>query len=239
MAKILKLNVELADTPSKREMGLMYRKYLPRNSGMLFKFKHASQLSFWMKHTAIPLDIAFIDDKGVIFQIEKMKPYSTEMTTSRRACKYALEVNSGWFKENGMSIGSKVINFSDEDNIKLAQIIEPEQPAQNNSEQPTNQPNQPNQIILDKSIEEMIKEAEANGVAIIISYVTEKGNTLPPRRLMPYKNKFEISNSKNGKMFTAIDVSPTISGGGMEIEGGHVKTFLIENIVGIQLETKE
>lgn len=102
------LHIEVADSPTKRSYGLMDRKSLANNSGMLFKFPNDNYRSFWMQNTYIPLDIAFIDDHGKIFQIEKMVPMSTKPVTSSAPCKYVLEVNRGWFGENDLRVGSKV-----------------------------------------------------------------------------------------------------------------------------------
>lgn len=107
------LNIELADTPSKRERGLMGVKDLPYDNGMLFIFPHKQKQSFWMYNTYIPLDIAFIDDQGYISQIENMCPLSTRMTTSKEPCSYALEVNEGWFKENGIDVGRQIFPEKD------------------------------------------------------------------------------------------------------------------------------
>lgn len=104
-----KLTVEIADTPIKREFGLMDRRTLAQNNGMLFKFPHKSNLSFWMRNTYLPLDIAFIDDDGKILQISEMYPLSTRAIRSNYACKYALEVNKGWFKSNNIKEGSYVV----------------------------------------------------------------------------------------------------------------------------------
>lgn len=104
-----KLKVEVADTPTKREYGLMDRKVLANNQGMLFKFPYAHYLSFWMKNTYIPLDIAFLDDNGRVLQIETMSPLSTRAIRCDHLSKYALEVNKGWFKQNNISVGSLII----------------------------------------------------------------------------------------------------------------------------------
>jgi uncharacterized membrane protein (UPF0127 family) len=104
------LQIEIADTPSKRERGLMWRKSLGENEGMLFKFNNPQRLSFWMANTYIPLDIAFLDDYGKIFQIEKLDPMSTYSVSSSKPCKYALEVNKDWFKKRNFSIGTKIIS---------------------------------------------------------------------------------------------------------------------------------
>lgn len=104
-----KLKVEIADTPLKREYGLMDRKSINANGGMLFKFPHAHYLQFWMKNTYIPLDIAFIDNNGKVLQIETMYPLSTRAVRSDYMCKYALEVNHGWFEKNNIKVGSMVM----------------------------------------------------------------------------------------------------------------------------------
>jgi len=103
-----KLYVEIADTPSKRSSGLMHRKHLSANDGMLFKFSNPSRLSFWMQNTYIPLDIAFLSDNGRILQIESMVPLSTRPVFAKKRCRYALEVNKGWFKTNGVVVGDRV-----------------------------------------------------------------------------------------------------------------------------------
>lgn len=104
-----KLKIEIADTVLKREFGLMDRKSLNANGGMLFKFPYPHYLTFWMKNTYLPLDIAFVDDNGKILQIEEMYPLSTRAIRSDYMCKIALEVNHEWFKKNHVSVGSYLI----------------------------------------------------------------------------------------------------------------------------------
>src|SRR3990167_4564727 len=102
------LYVELANNHITRECGLMDRKSMNKNRGMLFKFPYSTRLSFWMKNTYIPLDIAYIDNDGKILQIENMIPLSTRPVVANHECRYALEVNKGWFKENNIGIGSRI-----------------------------------------------------------------------------------------------------------------------------------
>ncbi len=102
------LQIETADSPFKRSVGLMYRKNLEPDSGMLFVFPDSNQRSFWMKDTHIPLSIAYIDEKGIITNIENMNPLETIGVKSSRPCRYALEVNQGWFEKNGISAGDKI-----------------------------------------------------------------------------------------------------------------------------------
>ena len=103
-----KLIVEVADTETEIMTGLMHRKELPWNEGMLFVFPKPENVGFWMKDTTIPLSIAFIDENGVITEILDLKPKDTTLKTSKKKVLYALEVNQGWFKKNGIEIGDVV-----------------------------------------------------------------------------------------------------------------------------------
>lgn len=104
----IRLDVEIAASERDRQKGLMYRTSLPHNSGMLFVFEKEKRLSFWMKNTYIPLDIAFIDSHGVIKDIYQMRPLDTSVFyNSSTEVRYALEVNQWWFEKNGISAGSK------------------------------------------------------------------------------------------------------------------------------------
>ncbi|QEN03244.1 DUF192 domain-containing protein [Thiospirochaeta perfilievii] len=103
------LQVEIAATDTKRAQGLMNRDSLGKNNGMIFVFDKERAVSFWMKNTLIPLSIAYIDKKGVILEIYSMKPLSTEPIQSKRSSiLYALEVNEGYFKDNGIKVGDRV-----------------------------------------------------------------------------------------------------------------------------------
>jgi len=104
-----KLKVEVAETPLKLQYGLMDRKSLSADNGMLFKFPYLHYPKFWMQNTYIPLDIAFIDDDGRVLQIEKMSPLTTNAHFSKHLCRMALEVNQGWFEKNNVSVGSFVL----------------------------------------------------------------------------------------------------------------------------------
>lgn len=102
------LTVEIASTPEERAVGLMHRKSMKEDRGMIFVFENDQILSFWMKDTLIPLSIAFISADGTIRQIEDMEPESLSSVTSRRSVLYALEVNRGWFVERGIVPGDVV-----------------------------------------------------------------------------------------------------------------------------------
>ncbi len=103
------IKVEIANTPEKRRQGLMYRKKLSEFSGMLFKYDSEDILSFWMKNTYIPLSIAFIASDGTIKEILHMKPESQRPARSSFFCKYALEMNQGFFKQHNIQVGDKVL----------------------------------------------------------------------------------------------------------------------------------
>ena len=107
------LNAEIADTSRFRNLGLMNRDFLDRESGMIFVFPEKSRRSFWMKNTRIPLSIAFIDEDGKIINIENMKPNDMSNVRSTSPAPYALEVNRGWFDENDVMTGDTVENLPD------------------------------------------------------------------------------------------------------------------------------
>ena len=108
--KSIPLVIEIADTQEKRGRGLMFRKKLMKNNGMLFVFNRELRLNFWMKNTYIPLSIAYINRQGIINEIYHMKPLDTSITyPSRFLAKYALEVNKGWFKKNNIFKGCGIM----------------------------------------------------------------------------------------------------------------------------------
>jgi uncharacterized protein len=102
--------VEVADDPAEQAKGLMYRKTLGENRGMLFVYPEERELSFWMKNTLIPLSIAFIDSKRRIIDIQDMKPLDDRPPhyVSSEPAQYALEVNRGFFEKRGVKVGDRV-----------------------------------------------------------------------------------------------------------------------------------
>lgn len=101
----LKLDVEYALTFEQRATGLMHRKSMCKNCGMLFKYSRPLIASMWMKNTYIPLDIAFVDQNGKIVDIKAMQPHDLTSISSSKEVLYALEMNQGWFKANGVEVG--------------------------------------------------------------------------------------------------------------------------------------
>ncbi len=105
----ISLEIEIVQDAESRQLGLMYREELAENLGMLFVFESTQILSFWMRNTFIPLDIAFIDAGGLIVDIQRMEPLDeSRQYISAAPALYALEVNAGWFEKNSVKRGSKV-----------------------------------------------------------------------------------------------------------------------------------
>lgn len=100
--------VEVAATPRERERGLMVRKQLPANGGMLFVFEQAAPHCFWMHNTPLPLSIAFIDSQGRIVNLADMQPHSDDLHCARTNVRYALEVAQGGFAQRGITAGAQV-----------------------------------------------------------------------------------------------------------------------------------
>lgn len=99
---------EYAATDEEREQGLMGREHLPGSSGMLFVYDAPAQGTFWMKDTLIPLSAAFWGQDGIIHTIREMEPCLASPCATYEAREpyvYVLEMNSGWFEENGIEIG--------------------------------------------------------------------------------------------------------------------------------------
>jgi len=107
-AGIHRIMAEAVNTPQSRAEGLMYRKSLSANHGMLFVFVQAAQHCMWMRNTLIPLSVAFIDGNGRIINIEEMLPQTENNHCAAKPAKFALEMGSGWFRSRGLSIGTQV-----------------------------------------------------------------------------------------------------------------------------------
>lgn len=102
-----KLEVELALKNSTRQMGLMYRKKMDTNRGMLFVFPDEDTRAFWMRNTYLPLDIIFISsDRKVVNIVEKATPLTDTQRSSEGPAKYVVEVNAGMAKTWGVVKGS-------------------------------------------------------------------------------------------------------------------------------------
>ncbi len=102
------IQAELAITPLQQQTGMMFRRSMGANEGMLFVNDDKGLRCFWMRNTLIPLAIAFIDDDGTIVNIAEMKPQSDDSHCSARPVRFALEMNTGWFAKRGFKAGSKL-----------------------------------------------------------------------------------------------------------------------------------
>jgi len=102
------IRAEVASDAPTRAQGLMYRKSLAQNAGMLFIFEERAVQCFWMKNTLIPLSIAFIDDRGTIVNIEEMEPQTEVSHCAAQPVRYALEMNRGWFASRGIKPGTRL-----------------------------------------------------------------------------------------------------------------------------------
>ena len=102
----IELQVEVAASYEERLLGLMHRKILPKNKGMLFIYPSERIIKLWMKNTLIPLSVAFLNKDKKIINIEKMEPnQTTTIYKSKDLALYAVEVNQGWFEKNKVSVG--------------------------------------------------------------------------------------------------------------------------------------
>ena len=102
------IQAEVAQTPDQRSTGLMFRKTMGANEGMLFAFEQPQPQCFWMKNTLLPLSIAFLADDGSVVNIEDMKPQTLDGHCSKEPVRFALEMNVGWFAKRGIQAGSKI-----------------------------------------------------------------------------------------------------------------------------------
>ena len=108
--KNITFDVEIAKTIEERRTGLMYRKKLLNNEGMLFIFPREKIIQLWMKNTYIPLDVIFISENKVIVDIKKnMEKLSETIVKSKVKSRYALEFNAGLINKLDIEIGDKIL----------------------------------------------------------------------------------------------------------------------------------
>lgn len=116
-ADTLPVLVEVASTPNQRAVGLMERPSLDEGSGMIFVFPddQPAEAGFWMFHTLIPLDIAYVDAEGTIVSIRSMDPCPSpdprwcDTYPSGVPYRYTLEVNRGFFERHGIGVGDRLL----------------------------------------------------------------------------------------------------------------------------------
>lgn len=107
-AGMYRIDTQLAQTPQQREIGLMFRKEMPQQEGMLFIFEVPGVQCFWMRNTILPLTAAFVADDGTIVNMADMKPMSEDSHCSAKPVRYVLEMNQGWFDKRGIKAGAKL-----------------------------------------------------------------------------------------------------------------------------------
>jgi uncharacterized membrane protein (UPF0127 family) len=101
------VRVEVADEPEQRRLGYMNRPR-PPETGMLFIWPRPERQGFWMKNCDWDIDLAYIADDGLIFQVERMVAHDQQPVRSRRPAQYVLEMPAGRFAELGIAVGQKM-----------------------------------------------------------------------------------------------------------------------------------
>ena len=106
----ISIEAEVMITESQQARGMMYRKSLDKDKGMLFLFKEPKKAVFWMKNTYIPLDLIFIKKGGYIDSIhENLEPLSTKKIKSKNDVIAVLEILGGQVKMNKINLDSKIL----------------------------------------------------------------------------------------------------------------------------------
>lgn len=100
------LEAEVVADPESRARGLMFRRALDPDAGMLFVFPQDTLGAFWMRDTYIPLSIAFIDHSGLVVGIFDLAPFDENPVGPAAEYRYALETNLGWFQQQGVEPGA-------------------------------------------------------------------------------------------------------------------------------------
>ena len=103
------LFAEVAATEAKRNLGLGYRKKLPQDQGLLLLYRESARQRVTMRNVTIPLDLAYLENDGTVIEILAMDPEEggggSRSYGSSKKVRYALQVNQGWFAEQGITVG--------------------------------------------------------------------------------------------------------------------------------------
>src|SRR5688572_6784203 len=102
------VQMQVAVHPAETQQGLMYRKSMGPEEGMVFIFAQPQMMSFWMRNTEIPLDIGYFDATGELKEIYPMYPRDERPVGSRGRMQFALEMNQGWYRKAGVAPGAKL-----------------------------------------------------------------------------------------------------------------------------------
>ena len=108
------LHAEYAQTVAQRERGLMGRRELAADSGMLFRFDEVRRHCLWMKDTPLPLSAAFFNEDGLLVDVIDLEPFNTQIRCSQRPARFALEMDQGWFAERGIGPGTRLEGIPEE-----------------------------------------------------------------------------------------------------------------------------
>lgn len=100
-----RFQIEIADTDLARARGLMFRRVMPDDRGMLFVFERSRPVSFWMSNTPLPLDLLFIDEAGVVRGIRQGVPFSEASIASPVPVRFVLELKAGTAQKTGITEG--------------------------------------------------------------------------------------------------------------------------------------
>jgi uncharacterized membrane protein (UPF0127 family) len=104
-----RIDIQIADNEYDRELGLMFRKHMQENRGMLFIFPQEGIQSFWMHNTYIPLDMIFVNAQDKIVTIQNAdKTLSDQTYSSIKPAQFVIEVNLGFAKKYGLKVGDKI-----------------------------------------------------------------------------------------------------------------------------------
>ena len=103
-----RIDAQVAATPQQRQSGLMHRKEMPQQEGMLFVFEQPATQCFWMRNTLLPLTAAFVEDDGTVVNLADMKPQTEDSHCSAKPVRYVLEMNQGWFAKRGIKAGARL-----------------------------------------------------------------------------------------------------------------------------------
>ena len=100
-----RVEAEVAAGPESRQIGVLHRSFMAPQRGMLFVFPDIAKHCMWMRNTLLPLSVAFLDESGVIINVEDMQPRTEVNHCAARPARYALEMNLGWFRSRGFASG--------------------------------------------------------------------------------------------------------------------------------------
>jgi uncharacterized membrane protein (UPF0127 family) len=108
-AGFFRIEAEVAADQANRMQGLMNRRSMAANQGMLFTFPTAERHCMWMRNTFLPLSVAFLDEQGRIINVEDMAPQTETSHCAAAAARFALEMNQGWFAAKGLKPGQRIV----------------------------------------------------------------------------------------------------------------------------------